>query len=167
MIEEMPKYKWDCGAEGSEPCPPTNLIIDNLQQTFECCGGNDTAEWTALREENVSKNSIVYYPKSCCVLRPSLTGTFCEDINIFNQTCADALNEWTSENAILIWLIFAFIVVPLILVYILAIVLSCVLVRAIIRGGNSRNYQPGNNKGKPEYELVSQNAKTTAYANKQ
>jgi CD63 antigen len=54
MQKEMANYKYENG---------TFNIIDDIQQTFNCCGAQNMSDWQMIPPYN---GSITYYPPTCC-----------------------------------------------------------------------------------------------------
>ncbi|XP_034840416.1 tetraspanin-9-like isoform X2 [Maniola hyperantus] len=84
MSDSMEEY-------GPTETMSVNIIWDNLQMGFQCCGLTGVADWILSR-------AVV--PVSCCRMNPGTISPFeCTTALTYRDGCQSALSEWLGYNA--------------------------------------------------------------------
>ncbi|XP_065910169.1 23 kDa integral membrane protein-like [Dysidea avara] len=73
-----------------------NDVIDFIQDSLECCGVNNTADWALFSPYTMELGRL---PASCC---GNDEPTACPDSRAFDEGCRDAFSDFVERNLLII-----------------------------------------------------------------
>ncbi|XP_072047840.1 CD63 antigen-like [Amphiura filiformis] len=104
--------------------------IDRVQEEFMCCGADSIADWS---NSSWAKNESLAAPPSCC-MDPTVAmcnkgqpGMPTDNTGMYTEGCIDTFTDWVKGN----YLKIGGVSIGLLLIEILALILTCCLIKAV------------------------------------